>query len=179
MTTKRLFRAVSRHAPSPAMVVACVALIVALGGTSYAALRLPANSVGTAQLKKAAVTGVKVKRNTLTGVQIDERKLGPAPVPLAERAFTATRAPISRVDRVLNAQPIPADGSVGRVSANCATGLTAIGGGAKVSHVNSSFIIDSYPLGVTGWEATAVAEPGAGATLTVSVICAEAAIATP
>jgi hypothetical protein len=175
MTTRRLFRAVSRHAPSPAMVVACVALIVALGGTSYAALRLPANSVGTAQLKKAAVTGVKVKRNTLTGVQIDERKLGPAP--LALRSLSANRAPISRVDRVLNAGPIPTGGSVGRVSASCATGLTVIGGGARVSHANSSFIIDSYPLGTTGWEATAAAET-AGATLTVSVICAEAAIAT-
>jgi len=43
--------------------VACLALIVAPGGTSYATIRLPANSVGTKQLKKGAVTGVKVKSN--------------------------------------------------------------------------------------------------------------------
>ena len=40
--------------PSPAMVVAITALIVALGGTGYAALKLPKSSVGTAQLKRNA-----------------------------------------------------------------------------------------------------------------------------
>ena len=47
--------------PSPAMVVASIALVVALGGTGYAAIKLPANSVGTKQLRKNAVTGAKVK----------------------------------------------------------------------------------------------------------------------
>lgn len=46
--------------PSPALVVAVVALVVALGGTSYAAIILPANSVGTKQLKKHAVTPAKI-----------------------------------------------------------------------------------------------------------------------
>ena len=41
-----------------------VALTVALGGTSYAAIKLPANSVGTKQIKTAAVTGEKVKDNS-------------------------------------------------------------------------------------------------------------------
>jgi hypothetical protein len=48
-----------------ANVVATVALFVALGGGAYAALRLPRNSVGTAQLKNNAVTPRKVK-NALT-----------------------------------------------------------------------------------------------------------------
>jgi hypothetical protein len=51
--------------PSPAMVVALVALFVALGGASYAAFKLPKNSVGTSQLKKGAVTGAKVKSGSL------------------------------------------------------------------------------------------------------------------
>jgi hypothetical protein len=51
--------------PSPAMVVACIALAVALGGTSYAAIKLPKNSVGTRQLKKNAVTSPKVKDRSL------------------------------------------------------------------------------------------------------------------
>ena len=59
---------------------------MALGGTSYAAIRLPVNSVGTKQLKNGAVTAVKVKRNSLTGAEINERRLGPAPVPLALRS---------------------------------------------------------------------------------------------
>lgn len=38
---------IARNLASPAMVVAAVALIVALGGVSYAAAVLPKNSVGT------------------------------------------------------------------------------------------------------------------------------------
>ena len=63
------------HFPSPAMIVACVALFVALGGTSYAAIVLPANSVGTKQIKKNAVTGAKIKNATLTGAKIKDASL--------------------------------------------------------------------------------------------------------
>jgi hypothetical protein len=41
-------------------VVAYVALFVALGGTSYAALTLPANSVGTRQIKNHSITPIKL-----------------------------------------------------------------------------------------------------------------------
>jgi hypothetical protein len=51
--------------PSPATAIALLALFVALGGTGYAALKLPKNSVGTAQLKNNAVTGAKVKDGSL------------------------------------------------------------------------------------------------------------------
>jgi hypothetical protein len=54
------------HRPSPATAIALVALFVALGGTGYAALKLPKNSVGTKQLKNNAVTGAKVKDGSLT-----------------------------------------------------------------------------------------------------------------
>jgi hypothetical protein len=47
--------------PSPAFVISVIALFVALGGTSYAAVHLPSNSVGTKQLKKNAVTSAKIK----------------------------------------------------------------------------------------------------------------------
>ncbi len=45
--------------------IAYVALFIALGGTSYAAIKLPANSVGNRQLKANAVTTGKVKNGTL------------------------------------------------------------------------------------------------------------------
>ena len=56
-----------RLRPSPAMVVACIALLVALGGTSIAAVTqlVPRNSVGTLQLKNNAVTSAKVKNQSL------------------------------------------------------------------------------------------------------------------
>ncbi|MGH2941543.1 MAG: hypothetical protein ACRDLN_02025 [Solirubrobacteraceae bacterium] len=45
--------------------VAYLALFVALGGTSYAAIRLPANSVGTKQLRASSVTSAKVRNGSL------------------------------------------------------------------------------------------------------------------
>jgi hypothetical protein len=83
-------RRILRHRPSPAMVVACLALTVALGGTSYAAISLPRNSVGTKQLRTNAVTSAKVRNNALTGVDILESRLGR--VPAATAAITAQTA---------------------------------------------------------------------------------------
>src|SRR6476646_11617617 len=49
--------------PSPALVISLIALFVALGGTSYAAINsLPKNSVGPAPLKKGAVTSSKIAK---------------------------------------------------------------------------------------------------------------------
>jgi hypothetical protein len=58
-------RRLVRHRPSPAMVVALIALFVTLGGVGYAAVTLPRNSVGAAQLKKGAVTPPKVAKKTI------------------------------------------------------------------------------------------------------------------
>jgi hypothetical protein len=55
-----------RRRPSPAMVVACTALLLALGGTSYATvLNVPRNSVGTLELRNNAVTSAKVRNGSL------------------------------------------------------------------------------------------------------------------
>jgi hypothetical protein len=70
-------RHVLRRRPSPAMVVACLALVVALGGTSVAAVSqlVPRNSVGTAQLRAGAVTGAKVRTNAITSIKVRNRSL--------------------------------------------------------------------------------------------------------
>jgi hypothetical protein len=47
--------------------VAYVALFVALGGTGYAAINLPAGSVGAKQIKNYAITPVKFNHKTLAG----------------------------------------------------------------------------------------------------------------
>ncbi len=72
------------------MVVALIALFVALGTGAYAAITVPANSVGTAQLKNGAVTGAKIKNGTVTGAKIKVRTLGT--VPSASQALHATTA---------------------------------------------------------------------------------------
>ena len=52
--------------PSHSTVAAYMALFIALGGTSYAAVKLPKNSVGSTQIKKNAVSSSKVKNGSLT-----------------------------------------------------------------------------------------------------------------
>ncbi len=47
-------------------VIALIALFVALGGTSYAALNLPANSVGARQLKNRSVSAAKLNPSTVS-----------------------------------------------------------------------------------------------------------------
>jgi hypothetical protein len=62
-------RKLVRRRPSPAMVVACIALLVALGGTSIATVyNVPLGSVGTPQLQNEAVTSAKVRDFTLRRV---------------------------------------------------------------------------------------------------------------
>jgi hypothetical protein len=92
----------------------CLALLVALGGTGYAAIKLSANSVGTKQLKRGAVTGVKVKRNALTGTHINESRLGLVPLAAtagsastATTAATAGSAPVARLDLPRTRFPFP------------------------------------------------------------------------
>ncbi len=70
---------IRRHLAAPAMVVACAALIVALGGVSYAAGVLPKNSVGTAQLQKNAVTAAKVKNSSLMAADFKAGQLPAGP----------------------------------------------------------------------------------------------------
>jgi hypothetical protein len=68
--------------PSPALVISLIALFVALGGTGYAALSLPKNSVGTKQLKKNAVTGSKNKKNAVTSSKVKNHSLTGADINL-------------------------------------------------------------------------------------------------
>jgi hypothetical protein len=51
----------SRKRLTFANVVACLALFVALGGASYAAVKLPKNSVGRKQIRNNAVNRAKVR----------------------------------------------------------------------------------------------------------------------
>jgi hypothetical protein len=63
--------------PSPALVISLVALFVALGGTTYAAVSLPRNSVGTVQLKNGAVTKQKISQRTLRALRGPVGRRGP------------------------------------------------------------------------------------------------------
>jgi hypothetical protein len=81
--------------PSPSMAVALLALFVALGGTSYAALKVSGrqivnNSVGTKDLRNNDVRSKDIRDNSLTGADVNEAKLGT--VPSAANATSAANA---------------------------------------------------------------------------------------
>jgi hypothetical protein len=68
MHMKRLYRL----RPSPGVVIASIALLVALSGTSIAAVTaaVPNNSVGTSQLKNDAVTSAKIKNGQVQNADL-------------------------------------------------------------------------------------------------------------
>lgn len=55
--------------------IALLALFVALGGTSYAALSLPAGSVGTRELRNGAVTSRKLAKHAVTAASLDPKSI--------------------------------------------------------------------------------------------------------
>lgn len=76
-----------------ANVMATFAVFIALGGASYAALKVPKNSVGTQQIKKSAVTTGKIKAEAVTGEKVSLSTLGKVPsaanADFAEKALSA------------------------------------------------------------------------------------------
>src|SRR4051794_3799797 len=73
---------------SYANVVSTLALVLALGGVSYAAVKINGKSI-----KDRTVTAKKIKKNALTGTEINEAKLGKVPLAgLAGKATNATHA---------------------------------------------------------------------------------------
>jgi len=77
-----------RRVPSPATVLSVIALMVALGGSAYAALAVTGKDV-----ENGSLTGRDVKKNSLGGKQIAEAKLGSVPNAAdAEHADVAGRS---------------------------------------------------------------------------------------
>ena len=73
-------RSLRKHRPSPAMVVASIALLVALGGTSIAAVsQLAPNTVGALQLKAGSVGTSEVKNRNLLAVDFKQGQLPRGP----------------------------------------------------------------------------------------------------
>ena len=85
-----------------------MALVFAMGGTGYA-LTIPKNSVGSKQLRKNAVTGVKVKNRSLRASDFARGQLpsGPRGVPGAAGGPGLT-GPAGRQGRARPARRSPA-----------------------------------------------------------------------
>jgi hypothetical protein len=119
--------------PNPALVVATIALIVATGGTSYAALSLPQNSVGSKQLKNAAVTNAKIKKGAVGTKQIADGAVTQAKLNLT-RVTVPSAGHASNADQATNADH--AANADHALSADTAThvGTADTVGGVNVHH---------------------------------------------
>jgi hypothetical protein len=122
-----------RLRPSPAMVVACIALLFAMTGAGYAAGMLGPNTVGTKQLKKNAVISTKVKNRSLLAVDFKAGQLpkgdpGAPGAPGAKGDPGAPGSPGSALAfaRILGTGAVDDANSKGIATAN----VTKIGAGA-------------------------------------------------
>jgi hypothetical protein len=117
--------------PSPALAVASLALLVSLGGASFAAVNtvLPPNSVGTPQLKNGAVTAAKLQAGSLLASDFKAGQLPGARWALvrADGAIIAQSGGISLTSHLTGTYVLDFGGPVDR-SAIIATPSFASGG---------------------------------------------------
>jgi hypothetical protein len=179
---------IRRLRPSPAMVVACIALLFAMTGAGYAAGMLGPNTVGTKQLKKNAVISTKVKNGSLLRADFKSGQIpagpqgpaGPAGPAGAAGAAGAPGAqgppgPVHLDYNVTAAIPNPA-GTQSSGIATCDTGMYATGGGVSTTGFFSANqeVNMSSPSGNNAWVAYVDNRGAAAQTFRVYVICTDA-----
>lgn len=155
-----------------ANVMATIALFIALGGVSYAAVNLPRNSVGAKQLKKNAVTSVKVKNGSLTVRDFKSSQRaqlrGPkgergAPGANGARGIPGPRGPAGISGwQIVSGSTAENSSSFREESVECPAGKVVFGGGAAVESEGEEEVLNfiaidgSTPLeGGAGWIAGA------------------------
>jgi hypothetical protein len=183
--------------PRLANVTALLALVVALGGTGYAAASLPKGSVGAKQLKNGAVNAAKVKDGSLTTADIAAGSLAGLKGPKGDPGtpadtstiYTKTAADaryLRGTQTVLKTASVNnANFAVARV--DCPAGSQAVSGGVDNFNVLTMQVTSSGPVvnnvrtlglangtypAATGWQASVANNSGATATFVVSVVCA-------
>ena len=135
-----------RRLPSPALVVAGLALVVALGGTTYAATALPKNSVGAKQLKSGSVSTVKLAKGSVTSRQIKDHTIVAADI--AKSAIPGLSGKVAHADTAGHAD-----------TASHADTAGSVGG--------ATFTTIDYRVGADSPAATIVSANG----LTISASC--------
>jgi hypothetical protein len=155
-------------------VASTLALIVALGGTSYAAVALPKNSVGNKQLKTSAVTSSKVEDRTLLSKDFKAGQLpaGPrgsagAPGPTGGRGVPGAPG-VSGWERVHNATGVVDANSSTDVEISCPSGKRVFGGGAYAPGLT---LVSSFPASDTSWIVGVRNATAGGAQFHYYVIC--------
>jgi hypothetical protein len=112
----------SNRRPSPALIIAIIALIAALGGTAWAA-GLKKGSVGSRQLKSQAVTTGKIANNAVTGDKVANGSLSGSDINLDKLGTVPNSGHATTADLASSL----ADGTEKR-TAGCPAGATDIRG---------------------------------------------------
>ena len=160
--------------PSPAMVVACLALAISLSGAAYAvSTALPRNSVGTIQLKNSAVNSAKVRNATLRAADF-----APGQIPRGAQGPAGPQGPagVSGWQVISGSGPSNSTGPKSQQQ-DCPAGKRSIGGGAVLTgSTSNTFLATSRPTDAgTGWIATGRESTGGNAgswAVQTWVICA-------
>jgi hypothetical protein len=163
--------------PSPALVIACLALAISLSGAAYAvSTALPRNSVGPLQLKANAVNSAKVKNASLRTADF-----APGQIPAGKQGPAGPAGPAG----VSGVQMISGSGANNSSSPktqqqDCPAGKKAISGGAVITGAGTNtFLSISRPTDPgTGWSATGRESTGGNAgswAVQTWVVCAAVA----
>jgi hypothetical protein len=137
--------------PSPAMVVALIALFIALASGAYAAVTIPSNSVGTAQLKDGSVTARKLHNGAFTAAKIAfgtllAKDFKPGQLPAGGRGDTGPSGVEGSAGPAGNAGATGATGSgAGPAGATGATGAKGSAGVVGIHVFHETFAIAAGP----------------------------------
>jgi hypothetical protein len=151
--TQAISKLVSRR-PSPAMMVALVALFISLTGNGLA---LSGKfTVDGNDLQRGAVHRYAIHENAVDSARIDNGAVH--------------NADLGKVVIVSESTPLP-DNTSQSVAASCPTGSQLLGGGGRTG-LTGVPLTDSYPLSDGRWQADGTNDnSGANGTLTAYAIC--------
>jgi hypothetical protein len=171
-------------------IVAYLALFISLGGTSYAATNLPANSVGASQLRSGSVTASKVRSHSLGPAAIKPHSLAASSIAPHSLSANLLAAGVIPASETLKTVVVPGDygppscpaagcspaapGTTESYNANCPTGTQVLSGGYIEEAPGEEVVSASVPI--AAGRGDPVAGSGGGWEVTFSVTASSAQI---
>ncbi len=168
----------NRRRPSAGVVLSIVALFVALGGSSYAAVSLPKASVGAPQIKQSAVNTKKVLDGSLLAKdfkqgQLPQGEQGPVGPQGPQGPQGQQGGPGMSGYQILEGPNLSLDpGETRIVSVTCPAGKLAVGGGYESGNSIDVTLNRTGPTdGGTSWAVRVTNEAAGRKTVNAQAVC--------